>query len=361
MPAIVLASNFTNIPHGIKLPDDTNAFFNRRSYPILIEEVSFAWPSQVSQFPMNGSAVPTSLGDVLRAKITYQGVPITSGFVPINLLTRIKNWDVNVPSLGLPETSPINRTWTFPAPLYVPANGKVEIQHQQQNDFFTSAAAPILTPPDRVTLRGRRGLGPPSTIDIPYPASWHWQVWGSDVIVAGVHQVGLSAPITEESGPTDLVNPFNYPLAVERFIFEVSRTGYADDATGNLAHITALSPVDGLQPGGLVTGGAIASLAGGSSVGAPFEERFVSIKLSDFSGPPIVRDYLPLAAILSQNTRSWPCRSVLGTNEYYKVSLYDNPGLFAANPLGDAATIPFQARTGISIIGSRRVPKPEGR
>lgn len=363
MSAIVLASTFPFVtPGNVVQAGASDAFFNKWPFPILIDEVSFDYAPAINGNNV-GQIGNSNLGDVLRTKIVYQTVPVTNGFVPLNLLSRVKNWEVNVPGVasfgGFGSSPDRNVTWTFPAPLYLPVNGKLDIQLQAQNDFFSNNGLPVSTNV-RVAVRGRIASLKPATIDIPYAAAFLGSVFGQSVLVNGVQQVGLSAPQTEESGPADLYNPFNEPMAVERFVWEVSRTGYLQNGA-NAANVFGYAPADGLQGGGAIANGGTNLPLIGASIGAPFAERFISAKITDHTGHPIVRDFFPIAAILSNNTRSWPCKSILGPLEFYRAIFYENPGLFAANPLGDAATPAFQARVGVSIIGSRRVPNPEVR
>lgn len=303
---VIFGGSFTNVaPGGASGPDNPNAFINQTGFPIWVDEFRFYW----SDIPTPGGAViPTLEGDVVRVSIEYGREPITANFVPLNLLCRAINPEETAPfTVGSAPNFRNSMAWKFPQPMYVEAGRKFDIQAQNLNDFAAAAnTAGVVfdTTQQNLTLRAfvvGRYAEPgdePDTIDIPYASKFLGAVFGSNPGTTS----GAEPPITTQSGPNDLFNPFNVPLLIERFVYEISTT--AADATA------ALIPCDGTT-----------IQAGVGSTG--LDRRYVQIRVTSHDNKAIVRDYTPIGAVFSATDRSWQVNTILIPRGYYFVDLLE--------------------------------------
>ena len=78
------------------------------------------------------------------------------------------------------------------------------------------------------------------------------------------------------------------------------------------------------------------------------------MKLTSSHGRNLVKDFLPIGAIIPSTTRSWETRSVLDPAAYYVATLHEEMPLFT-----DRGDLPFQVRVGLSLVGSRRLKAEE--
>jgi hypothetical protein len=198
-----------------------------------------------------------------------------------------------------------SKSWKLPNPLYLPANAKLDVQIQNTVDFSTAAIGHGFTfdtaqgnATVRVTLAGRfaKPYETPDVIDIPYVAKFLGTIFGTSSSTTA----GQEPPQTEQSGPTDLYNPFSVPMTVERFLYEISCAGTDSSAT--------LIPVDGTT-----------IQIGTGSQG--LDRRYVTMRLTTHDNKAIVRDYTPIGAIFSATDRSWQVNTVLMPQGYYLIDL----------------------------------------
>lgn len=338
---VSLFSTFTGISPGVvKTPDASGCFVNFYKYPIWLEDVVFDWDWTVTE--RTAQTYGTPLGDAIRVLMRYRNNPMTSGFVPVNLLAKSTNWAANTPQLlqsGLSVHSTF--TWHFAAPLWLPPNVPLSIEIFHQNDFAVNVAAPTQTVD--VTARGflDESSVPPDWIDIPYVTAFLGKVQ-SNVVAA---TTGLEPPVVEQSAQTDLFNPFTEPLNIDRLQYEISVSSHGNQGAGganaNFAPTDATSAQD--QTSQLLAGQNYA-----------LDRRYVNLKLTSSAGRSLIRDFTPIGAVISSNTRSLDTKAVLGPGNYYVAFLQEQMPLFT-----DRQPLPFQMRVGLSLVGSRRLTRAE--
>lgn len=334
---VSLFSTFSSIPAGGAAgPDNaSDAFVNFYGKPVWIQDIVFDWdftiPSRAS-----ASTFGAPLGDAIRAQIKVGNHPLTAGFVPVCLLGRINNPRASTPALRTAAQSVHSTfTWRLPEPLWLPPNVPLTIIMQHQNDFDVDSAAASQT--IDVTARGvlDEQNTIPETVDVPYAAPYLTPV--QSTVTGGT--TGVAPPVISQSGQTDLFNPFTVPLNVERLSFEisVSSTGLDGAQRANFAPTDAISAQD--QTGALVIG---------QNYG--LDRRYVTMKMTSGKGRSIVNNYVPIGVVIPSTSRSWDMRTVLSPADYMVAFISQQLPLFT-----DPGTLPFQMRTGLAMVGSRRL------
>lgn len=338
---VSLFSPFSDIsPGGVKTPDTSGCFVNFYDYPIWIENIIFDWdwtvPSRTAQ------TYGTPLGDAIRVSMRYRNNPMTSGFVPVNLLARTENWRASTPPfLARGETVHSTYTWRFGCPLWLPPNVPLSFEVFHQNDFVVNV--PALAQDVNITARGYldESSRPPEYIDIPYATAFLGAIQSN--VVAGT--TGLEPPVLEQTVQTDLFNPFTEPLNVDRLQYEISISSHGRDlvtpANANFAPTDATSAQDQTS-----------QLLAGQNYG--LDRRYVKIKMTSSSGRSLIKQFVPIGSVISSNSRSLDTKSVLDPGAYYIAFLQEQMPLFT-----DRQPLPFQMRTGLSLVGSRRVTRDE--
>lgn len=321
-------------------PDDPSAYTNLYPNPVYVTDIVFDWdftiPTRTSQ------TYGIAMGDTIRAKLLYRNNPITNGLVPVNLLARTQNWRANTPPM-IKKTQVVHSTytWRLPQPLWLPPNVPLTVQIGHFNDFTVDVADPAQDVD--VTIRGYldESNALPDYIDIPYATAFLGPVRSS--VVAAT--TGLAPIVTERTAQTDLFNPFNVPLNVERLCYEIGVSGHGIDFGGatsaNFAPTDATSAQDQTS-----------NLLAGQNYG--LDRRYVNIKLTSSKGRALIKDYIPIGSVISSNNRSLDLKCVLDPQAYYIASIQEQMPLFT-----DRATLPFQMRTGLSLVGSRRLTREE--
>jgi hypothetical protein len=225
--------------------------------------------------------------------------------------------------------------WKFPTPLWLPPNVPISIEIFHQNDFVVDVAFGTQTVD--VTARGYldESADVPEYVDIPYATSFLGAV--QSTVSAGT--TGLAPVVTEQTKQTDLFNPFTVPLNVEKLLYEigVSSHGLEGVTNANFAPTDATSAQD--QTSELLAGQNYA-----------LDRRYVMIKLTSATGRNLIKDFVPIGTVISATTRCLDTKAVLEPGNYYVAFLQEQMPLFT-----DRGTLPFQMRTGLSIVGSRRL------
>lgn len=159
--------------------------------PVLVDEIRYRITSDSDQ------ELAIALAQI-RVRHLLGRTPLMSNTIPIGLLS--KSFGMTVPtSLDFPSWY----TWKLPKPLYVPATEVLSAELEMPPDIagtFTvqvSYAARIL--PD--------GTPPPEKINVPWACFFQLPEFSSTS--------GIDVVTTKE---TDIVNPFNETLFVQRFI-----------------------------------------------------------------------------------------------------------------------------------------------
>lgn len=337
---VSLFSTFSGLSPGVvKAPDSSGCFTNFYRYPIWIRDIIFDWdflvPSRASSLTYG---VP--LGDTIRASIKYRNHPLTSGYVPVNLLCPATDWAANAPSLtAAGQTIHSTFTWEFTTPLWLPPNVHLTIDLLHQNDFVVDV--PFGAVEVDVTARGYldETAQTPDYVDVPYGTAFLGAV--QSTVVAGT--TGLAPTVAEQTAQTDLFNPFTVPFNLDRLQYEIGVSSHGLDGVvnANFAPTDATSAQDQTS-----------QLLAGQNYG--LDRRYVQMKLTSSTGRNLIKDFVPIGTVISSTTRSLDTRATLSPGHYYVAFLQEQMPLFI-----DRGTRPFQMRVGLSLVGSRRLSLDE--
>jgi hypothetical protein len=332
---VTLFSTFDSIPAGgLAGPASSGCLVNFYNRPIWIDDIVFDWDWTV---PSRGvsQTYGAPLGDTIRASIRWQNHPLTAGFMPVNLLGSARNARAATPAIRA-ATNVVHTSlvWRLPEPLWLPPNVPLTFQIQHVNDFTVASAAASQT--IDVTIRGVLADSDdiPDEVDIPYAASFLTPV---ETDTSG-GTTGVAPPVIAQSGQTDLFNPFEVPLNIERLTYYVgvSSTGLDGATRANFAPTDATSGQD--QTG---------SLTVGQNYG--LAQRYVTMKMVSGRGRALIRNYTPIGTVFGPE-RSWVTKTLLTPADYYTAFISQQMPLFT-----DPGTLAFQMRTALGMIGTRRI------
>lgn len=257
--------------------------------------------------PGNTEDTPNILGGIIGCKLDLGKWAITSGFVPVWNFGRTENltnevqFNVVDPDAGSAQ----EYNWRLPRPLYVPA-GAVLIPTFQHRGLIA----------DPITIRisyEARSISPnaqtPKTIALPYVASYISSTFTGN-------EAGEAASVE-----TDLVNPFQDPLILQRFIgrLQIFDAETLEAAEANLAE----------------------------RVG----HRLLYVKMRDMNGRDLIRNYTPFRMAFDSLTRSWEMEhgEQMDPESFYSVLLRKDAATF--NPY----TENYLIQAFISMVGWRNV------
>lgn len=243
MPAIVrggagLSSANIGLPEGLRPP---------YRGPSIVDELRFTRSSGSNPIPLD-----------LLVTITVGRQRICED-CPLDLLCRPLDFN-------LYKTSALSRTWKFLKPLFLPADGWIDVKARLTDPFSAESEAVTLT----VAAVGRslpEDFRAPAEIDVPFASKW---------------LVTNTTGGSFQSTPSDLRNETRYPVKVERF--------------------SALSVVNQVV----------------DDLGAAING---TVQLFGENGLLGVRDETPIGALAFYGRLSWMARSELPPNGYYTVDL----------------------------------------
>ena len=345
---VAMFSLFSAVPPGgVGSPSTPDAFSNKFKYPILVRDIVIDWDWTI---PTRSTiqTYGTPLGDAIRILVKYANQPMTAGYVPVRLLGQITDWEGSTPSFI--SSSAISGTtlhstfrWVFRRPLWLPPDTPLTIQIQHQNDFAVDV--PAASQDVDVTVRGTLDESGhvPDFIDVPYATAFLGRVLST--VSAG--STGVAPTVTERSAQTDLFNPFNETLMLERMKYEISVSSHGSDAGG--AANTNFAPTDEVSAQDQTS-----QLANGQAYG--LDRRYVVIKLTSSDGRNLIQNFTPIGGVLSttQYRRGMANNTILEPGAYYLATLQSQMPLFV-----DRGTLPFQMRTAVGFNSFRRLTIPE--
>lgn len=298
----ILMSDVVSVPVNGKVQPLTDHFQNPFRTPMLIDEIRMGYENT------NQSEIdPFSL----QFRFSLGRDPLTADFIPAPMLGKLLNPGVDGTTLA-----PLVYTWKFPKPVYVPAT-EILVPTIFNNPMPGQGATASV----RLTYVGR-SLDPnykqPTNIAVPFVALWMGleRTIGTD-----------GSNLTDDSTESNLVNPFDKPLYVQRLIGrirggpDVANDGQLNPDTGDV--------LDNDQ-------------------GAIVAQSLTLIQMTDSMGRQAVRDPTPFNNVFSAIDRAWTINTMLAPKGYYGLHLEEN-WLTAAN-FNFATAQPM-----VSMIGYRAV------
>lgn len=253
-------------------------------------------------------------GGTIGCKLDMGNFSMTNGFVPVALFGRMEN-QIAEENLGDSGSGASPGTviggyqnefvWRLPHPLYVPADSVLIPQFQHRGLINNEVIV-------RISYSARSiapGAAPPKKLAIPYAA-----FYAAKLIDAAV--VG-----TDNSFETDLVNPFDEPIIIQRF---GGRIFFIQNAFGS-------------------TFAQEATDLAGDQAGANY-----TVRMQDSFGRNLIQNFIPFRTAFSGVTRTWEVdRAVMDPKSYYMAYIQK------ATTYGGTAGLGTQAQ--ISLIGHRVV------
>ncbi len=156
-------------------------------------------------------SVPTANFSDIFLKLDLGRVPLTNGFISPMCFAKAINIDI----LSSPNYI---FTWRFPRPLFVPGN-ELLVPTFRNNPLNPPGAT--IESSITYVCRSYTGNKQPDVLNVPWCAAYQTPAKSDAIVFA----------YTEESTESDLTNPFNEPLHLQRFVS--ARPAYSIDS---LAH-----------------------------------------------------------------------------------------------------------------------------
>jgi len=253
---------------------DSSLMQNPFNTPMWIDEV------RMRRVSGSGNSLDTHL------KLTLGRIPVTHGFVPVGALGKrlagfTSNGDFD---------DPLYLTWRLPRPLLIPAG-----EYLVPMLYAASSASGW-----RISYAGRslpKEFAIPPIVQVPYATPF-----------VAATRVDPTDDTTQVSHETDLVNVFDVPLFVQRFV-------------GRLL-------VD-------------------SAWNAYASRELLMLRMYDSIGKILVRDETPFGHVFSELEDSWTVHTQLAPKGFYTATLLENYSLLAR---GAGAV-----QAAITLVGHREV------
>lgn len=258
-----------------------------------------------------------NIGGMYSIALRVAGKPLTNGPIPMwNFGPAISLGGETVfeqaPVGGIRNTSIASYRWMLDRPLYIPAGVSIEVSIRSTGSFSKPVTVGVTASGSVVPHKPK-----PSRVDVPWVCvyaskSFNWDEEGSDA-----------------SPETQLINPFDVPLEVSRFVGRINQlTDYfAGDLSSNDTTEFIIPSVLGLY-------------------GQTFK-----VKMNDSSGNPVVRVATMFRNVFEAKNRSWELGVTLAPRQYYKIFL--EKGVLAGASLV-AGIKSSRASVVVSMVGCRK-------
>lgn len=260
-------------------------------------------------------------GALVGCRLDLGDFQLTNGFVPLYAFGRAENLLAEQTSDG---ASPPAACYTeyicrLSRPIYVPLGAVVRPQLQHKG--LTSATVDV-----HISMFGRmlpEDAPLPDRLLLPY-----WAAYVSKTFQAGTVD-------SDASTESDLANPFDVPLRMERFVGRISMFSGAA-LTFAASMIELENNPFGFSSGSFPTFGDIPTQ--------------ISCSIIDSNGYPVVKRLTPFRLVFDAETRSWPVTHELPAGGYYLINMA-NAAWISGNPFTSAVFV----QPCISMLGWREV------
>jgi len=259
---------------------------------------------EVSGLLGDNSIVGVPFGGSIGCELVLGGYKLTNGAVPVWCFGRAENISAEVKiESTLAFAEPLSYTaytWRLPRPLFIPA-GAVLIPKFNHFGYVPSTLGV------RVGYSGRSVFKRPKSVCLPWVTAYKSKVFNP-----------ITNASTDVSQESDLINDTDKAVRLQRFV-------------GRLQYIFPSGRASDIDP---------------ATLGA----RYLTMRMMDSYGRPIVRTYTPFQSVFSPVTRSWELEEVgaqLDPGAFYRVFLKK------AAMTVDAGQEGGQAQAFISMVGWR--------
>lgn len=273
------------------------ALANPTGFPMEITAIKF------QLLPASGDLTGASIG----CRLDYQDQSCSNGFVPISMFCKSVNVMYEIGQYA--STGVLNFVYRPSKPILIPPRGLLIPQFQHYGITKEDVTVGIGYSARAITAPGFK----PKVQSLPYVACYRSKVMSTGQVASDAHQ-------TDQSTETDLVNPFNEPLNVDRFVGRLNYTSQTND----VVTINELA-VDNIPA------------------------HRLKVRMVDSFGEPVAGDFMPFGQVFSKLTRSWECPHVLNRKGYYLAYLD-----FAGEGVSPTSNAFMQAF--VSMVGWRDIP-----
>ncbi len=213
------------LKQGDATPSDETRIKNPTDLPIWVKGLRFALRLATPTQQGEGS---TGIGGAIGVKLNVGGTPLMQNYVPIWLL-RTQTTDQELTIQG---TQYISRfTWMFKKPMLLLPGQYLSPTFNYTGMLSTSATNPA-TVPIQITMLADIAEHLPRTVSVPWVCAWQAQKTTA----------GAAALALPESLRTDLFNPHDFPLQIDRLSGRILLNqidGDSDDSSSSTAYASA--------------------------------------------------------------------------------------------------------------------------
>jgi hypothetical protein len=304
---LLLQTQVTLPPAGELGVADPTKLENPFQGPMWLDEIRFTLPN------LNGGIFGLSWSSIY-CKLHLGGLPLTQGNVPISLFGKALNDDTEFQ--GVTGGAPWRFTWRLPKPLFIPAR-----EYLKPTFYFAPySGAAAVTVTVRYACRPLPvGTPTPKTLQVPWVASY----------VTPFQESGVAAgDRVDESQPSDLYNPWDQDLHVQRFMGRLMMQAEQGEERFRMGLADANMNLQAFGPNSVLN-------STGTLVTA--QDSFNNI---------LVRDPTPFAHLFDPIDRAWTVNCLLPPKGFYQFSVER----FWSGHIGG-----LTGALGISMVGWREV------
>jgi hypothetical protein len=249
------------------------------------------------------SEVASAYGGSIGCELVMGNYKLTNGSIPVWCFGRAENLSAESKTDLYGSTAGLSYnayTWRLPRPLFVPAGAVI----QPKFNHFGYVPQTLTT---RIGYSGRSVFKSPRAAYVPWVAAYMSKVFNP-----------ITAATTDVSSTRDLINDTDKVFHLQRFVGRTLFTSQDD------LHSEAAP--------------------------SPFGSRYLTMRMVDSYGRPIVRTYTPFRSVFGAPTRSWELEEIgaqLDPGAFYQVFLKKAAMTMAANQ--DAG----QIQAFVSMVGWR--------
>lgn len=269
------AATYSLAPHSVLGVKDVQNLRNPLDVPMLVDEILFNVISTAAAGNINGSDI--------RLQLRFDSVELVKAYTPLWLLGAGRNFSALSNSSGPTILGGQLNSNIFGMRL---ASELILYPGEfLQPIFYNAADISSVSVAVRVIVRGRAMPASAKRQSLPWISYWS----------GGTH--APNANITEETTETNLNNPYGVPLQLDRMV-----GGIVCDGSGGL--------------------GFYGPYGDPTTIDAAL--NYCQIRIVDYAGRPILRDYTPIGHLCQLQDYSWRLRGTMPPNSFWKAYINGN-------------------------------------
>lgn len=294
---------------------NADALYSPYGLPMEIHEIKWLLRAPTNQIIGAGVGCSFELGSY---KLTNGYVPISSFCRSILMTLQGGNFvDYSMNSTSGEEIGTVpsfaNFVWRLKTPLFVPAGAVLLPKFQHRNLIPDDITAQITYSGTVLTPNYR-----PRKLVLPWVAYW---------AAAGVRYDTASSQVSLES---DLVNPWDEPLFVQRLTGRINYSG----------NISSVPPSERFAMGLNTTGNGLAEMAG----------KYYTVRMTHSSGANIIQNQTKFESAFYGGTRAWDIEVRIPPHSHFIVQLDK-----IADATASGSTAAMRSQPIIGMVGYREI------